>query len=144
MSISPFAKAAQKIWSRLLGEASWVNRFGDFGARERFGLIFRPNYLYGMLRAADVANYFGKKSIVVAEFGVAGGAGLLNMVSLAPLIERETGIEMRVVGFDTGAGLPPFQGYQNHPELWRPGDFTHARSRRAVAQTRWSRNNCLG
>src|SRR4029079_11037191 len=37
---------------------------------------------------------------------------------------RETGIQIDVVGFDSGAGLPPFQGYKNHPELWSPGDFT--------------------
>jgi hypothetical protein len=114
----------RKIWTRLLGEASWIRRYGDFRARERYGLISRPNYLYGMLRAADVARYFGKQRIIAAEFGVASGAGLLNMIELAQLIRRETGIQIDVVGFDTGAGLPPFEGYKNHPELWSPGDFT--------------------
>ena len=58
------------------------------------------------------------------EFGVASGAGLLNMISLAPIIEEETGIKFRIVGFDTGQGLPSIQGYKDHPELWRTGDFT--------------------
>ena len=57
------------------------------------------------------------------EFGVASGAGLLNMIELAPMIEKETGIQFRIVGFDTGQGLPSVQGYKDHPELWRTGDF---------------------
>jgi hypothetical protein len=107
----------------LLGDESWIKRYGNFRARERYGLISRANYLYGMLRAADLATYFGKKRVTVIEFGVASGAGLLNMVSLAPEIKKETGIELRIVGFDTGSGLPPVQGYKDHPEIWNPGDF---------------------
>ena len=45
------------------------------------------------------------------------------MVGLAPMIEKETGIDLRIVGFDTGQGLPSVHGYKDHPELWRPGDF---------------------
>jgi hypothetical protein len=113
----------QKISSRLLGEAYWVKRHGDFRTRERFGLIDRPNYTYGMLRAADFAKYFGHKCVTVVEFGVASGAGLLNMVALAPQITQETGIEFRIIGFDTGRGLPPVHGFKDHPELWNSGDF---------------------
>ena len=57
-------RLTRRIWTKLLGEASWIQRFGDFRARERYGLISRPNYLYGMLRAADVARYFGKQRII--------------------------------------------------------------------------------
>jgi hypothetical protein len=84
----------------------------------------RANYVYGMLRAADIAKYFGKTRVTVIEFGVASGQGLLNMVGVAPEIEKETGVELRIVGFDTGQGLPAIQGYKDHPELWNPGDFT--------------------
>jgi len=59
----------------------------------------------------------------VAEFGVASGAGLLNMISLGSAVEKETGIKLRIVGFDTGHGLPIVQDYKDHPELWNPGDF---------------------
>lgn len=76
-----------------------------------------------MLRAADVAKYCGKQSVTVIEFGVASGEGILNMIDLAPIIEKETGIEFRIVGFDTGQGLPSVQGYKDHPELWKIGDF---------------------
>jgi hypothetical protein len=80
--------------------------------------------MYGMLRAADVAKYFGKKNVTVVEFGIASGAGILNMVTLAPAIENETGVSLRIVGFDSGGGLPTIQGYKDHPELWNPGDFS--------------------
>jgi len=116
-------KLKRRVWTRAFGESSWVNHSGDFRAREQHGLITRANYLYGMLRAADIAAYSGKKSVTVVEFGVADGAGILNMIHLAPMIERETGIEIRIVGFDTGQGLPNVQGYKDHPELWRAGDF---------------------
>jgi hypothetical protein len=76
-----------------------------------------------MLRAADVAKYFGKRRVTVVEFGVASGAGLLNMIALAPAIEKETGIKLRIVGFDTGSGLPATHGYKDHPEIWNSGDF---------------------
>jgi hypothetical protein len=116
-------RAYRKIWVKLLGENSWFHHHGDFRTKERYGLIARPSYVYGMLRAADVARYAGKRHVTVVEFGVASGAGLLNMIKLAADIEKETGIEFRIVGFDTGHGLPSVQGYKDHPELCNPGDF---------------------
>jgi hypothetical protein len=112
-------RAYRKIWVKLLGDNSWVRHHGNFRAKEQYGLISRPNYLYGMLRAADVARYSGKKHVTVVEFGVASGAGLLNMINLASDVEKETGIRFRIVGFDTGRGLPLI----DHPELCNPGDF---------------------
>jgi hypothetical protein len=113
----------RKIWKQAFGEASWISRTGDFRTKEQYGLIGRPNYAYGMLRAADCAKYFGLTRVTAIEFGVASGAGLLNMCDLAEIIKAETGIGFRVVGFDTGAGLPSVQGYKDHPEIWNPGDF---------------------
>jgi hypothetical protein len=117
------AKLKRKVWNRVFGQASWVDRNGSFRERERFGLINRPNYAYGMLRAADCARYFGKTSVTVIEFGIASGAGMLTMVDLAELIQAESGIKFRIFGFDTGHGLPEVQGYKDHPEIWSPGDF---------------------
>lgn len=113
----------QKVWHRLLGERSWVARNGSWRERERFDLVQRPNYAYGLLRAADLALYFGHQAVTVCEFGVASGAGLLNMIELADAIGRETGVRFRTVGFDTGAGLPSVQGAKDHPEIWSGGDF---------------------
>jgi hypothetical protein len=76
-----------------------------------------------MLRAADLAVYFEKRTVTVLEFGVASGAGIMNMIKLADLIHAETGVTFEIVGFDTGAGLPSVQGYKDHPEVWNPGDF---------------------
>lgn len=113
----------RKIWRRLLGQQSWTKRAGTFREKELFGLIRRANYTYGMLRAADTASFFGKSAVTACEFGVATGLGLTNMADVAKLIQAETGIRFRVVGFDTGAGLPPPAGYKDHPELWSGGDF---------------------
>jgi hypothetical protein len=116
-------RAYRKIWVKLLDDSSWIRRHGDFRTQERYGLITRPNYLYGMLRAAVVARYSGKNQVTVVEFGVASGAGLLNMIRLASDLEKETGVKFRIVGFDTGRGLPSVQGYKDHPELCNAGDF---------------------
>jgi hypothetical protein len=123
VSSNLFSTLNRKVWTLLFGYPSWLDRYGDFRTRERYGRIRRSNYLYGMLRAADIAKYFGRKRVTVIEFGVASGAGILNMISLASLVEKETDVSLRIVGFDTGRGLPPVKGYKDHPELWNPGDF---------------------
>jgi len=46
------------------------------------------------------------------------------MISLADAIRAETGVELRIVGFDAGAGLPVIEGFRDHPELWSVGDFS--------------------
>ena len=112
-----------KIGRRLIGRRSWTNLTGDFRQKEAYGLIERPNYAYGLLRAADTARFFGLEAVTVCEFGVATGRGLLNMADVAAQITQVTGVRFRVVGFDTGAGLLPPTGVKDHPELWSQGDF---------------------
>ena len=116
-------RGARKVWTTLLGERSLVQRYGSLRDRERWGLVRRPNYAYGILRAADVATFFGQSAVTVCEFGVASGGGLLNMIEIADLVSRDTGVTVRVVGFDNGEGLPEPQGYKDHPEIWSGGDF---------------------
>jgi hypothetical protein len=116
-------RLGHRAWRRLFGSRSWARRAGSFREKESHGLIPRPNYAYGMLRAADTARFFGKSAVTACEFGVATGMGLTNMSELGRLIEAETGVKFRIVGFDTGAGLPPPAGYKDHPELWSGGDF---------------------
>lgn len=116
-------RIARQLWIMVLGEKSWILRTGDFRTRERHGLVHRANYAYGMLRAADNARYFGHDEVTVVEFGVASGAGLVNMSDVAKLIFEETGVRFRIYGFDTGAGLPAVTGYKDHPEIWNAGDF---------------------
>ncbi|MCA9710824.1 MAG: hypothetical protein KDK70_33590, partial [Myxococcales bacterium] len=111
-------------------------RTGSFREREVYGLVERPMYAYGMLRAADVARFFGHERVTVCEFGVATGRGLRNMIALAEQIEPLTGIRFDIVGFDTGEGLPKLQGYKDHPELWVEGDFAMTNRDELIASLR--------
>ena len=108
---------------RSLRDECW-RRLLNFRDVERRGLLERPTYAYGLLRAADIAKFFGYREVTVCEFGVAAGDGLLNMIELADRISSETEIRFRIVGFDTGNGLPPLNGgYKDHPEIWAAGDY---------------------
>jgi hypothetical protein len=100
-----------------------VNVFGGYRSKVTFDLVRRRHYAYSVLRAADLAHDQNLRSVTIAEFGVATGAGLLNLCKLAELTTAETGIEVRVMGFDTGRGLPPPIDYRDHPELFQEGDY---------------------
>jgi len=93
--------------------------------RALWELSKRPAYLLGVLTAAEQALKQKVPEISVIEFGVAGGDGLVTLQSEAEAIERETGVGIKVYGFDAGPqGLPAFIGdYRDHPEAWQPGDF---------------------
>jgi hypothetical protein len=108
----------------LLVARVFIKIFGSTLQKERFGVLHRNYYAYGMVRAAKIAKNLGKDKVTVCEFGVAEGRGLLNMIHLAKQIGPAVGIKFRIVGFDSGQGLPALQGYKDHPELWVPGDFT--------------------
>lgn len=84
----------------------------------------RPNYLLGVLKAADQAREEKISKILAVEFGVAAGNGLLVLQDIAEAVERETGIVIEVVGFDSGSGLPavPFD-YRDHTDWWIPQDY---------------------
>ena len=87
------------------------------------GLVDRPHYAFGIRNAALEASALGYHSITAVEFGVAGGNGLLAMQDHALVIERLTGVHVRVVGFDSGSGLTESRDYRDLPHLWAPGDF---------------------
>ncbi len=84
----------------------------------------RPNYLIGVLKAADQAREESIPKILAVEFGVAAGNGLVALQDIAEDVERETGILVEVVGFDSGAGMPavPFD-YRDHTDWWIPQDY---------------------
>jgi hypothetical protein len=93
-------------------------------ARELWGLSPRPGYLLGLLNGADLARYQGVPEICALEFGVAGGQGLIALQSEAEAVEKETGVRIKVYGFDRGTGLPELTNdYRDHPDYWKPGDF---------------------
>lgn len=97
--------------------------FGSFRRKVDFDLVVRPQYAFPILRAADFALEWGYKTLTLVEFGVAAGAGLLNICNIARRVTKETGIEFRVVGFDTGQGMPPPIDYRDMPEYYHTGDF---------------------
>jgi hypothetical protein len=122
------------IWRRLFVErltepihlnimSMFVALFGTLRARIAFDLVIRPQHAFGLLRAADLARALGRDAVTVVEFGVAKGAGLLNMCEIAARITKATGVRFAIIGFDTGAGMPPPIDYRDHPEHYAAGDF---------------------
>ncbi|HEY7231042.1 MAG TPA: hypothetical protein VH558_11785 [Pseudolabrys sp.] len=100
-----------------------VAALGSYRAKVDFDLVVRQQYAFPILYAADMAIKYGLKSITLIEFGVANGAGLLNMCRIAERTRRATGIEFHVFGFDTGKGMPPAIDYRDLPEVFQEGDF---------------------
>jgi hypothetical protein len=96
---------------------------GTYRAKVDFDVVVRQQYAFPILYAADAAKQGGYKTVTIIEFGVAGGAGLLNMCRIAARTRAATGIEFRVVGFDTGKGMPAPIDYRDLPESFQAGDF---------------------
>jgi hypothetical protein len=100
-----------------------VALFGSYRAKVDFDLIVRQQYAFPILYAADAARRYGLKKIDVLEFGVASGAGLHNMCRIAERTHKATGISFRIVGFDSGKGMPAAIDYRDLPEAFQQGDF---------------------
>ena len=124
----------EHVWRRIAVErlteplhlnlvAAFVALFAPYRTKVAFDLILRQPYAYGVLRAADLAAAAGFGSVTVIECGVGAGTGLLNLGKVAARTRGATGIEVKVVGFDTGKGLPPPADYRDHPEMYQGGDF---------------------
>ena len=101
----------------------FVALFGDYRAKVAWDLVVRQQYAFPILYAADAAKKHGFRQVTVVELGVAGGAGLLNMCRIAERSRAATGIDIRVVGFDGGKGMPPAVDYRDLPEHFQEGDF---------------------
>lgn len=123
---------SRRVWERIFVErlteplhlniiSLVVAVFGTTRAKIAFDLLIRNQHAFGLLDAADRARLYGIKRITVIEFGVANGAGLLNICKLASRITRATGTEIDVVGFDSGSGMPEIRSYKDHPEAYQPG-----------------------
>lgn len=88
-----------------------------------FDAVRYPAYALGLQTACRYAQLAGARGFTAVEFGIAGGNGLRELAAYAGKISKRTGLEIHVVGFDTGMGLPPSSGYRDAPWLWRSGDF---------------------
>jgi hypothetical protein len=80
-------------------------------------------YSFGLASACQEAKALGLKRVSALEFGVAGGKGLLALARAARHCQKEFGIQVDVLGFDSGLGMPEDQGFQDAPYLWGKGDF---------------------
>ncbi len=110
-----------------------VALFGTFRLKVEFDLVVRQQHAFALLRAADYAVQNGIETITALEFGVANGAGLLNVSAIARSVSRATGVNFHIVGFDSGAGMPEPRDYRDHPEYYGTGDFPMDRGRLLAA-----------
>ena len=94
-----------------------------FELRAELDAVRRPQYAYGLIRAARQASALGIPRICAIEFGVAAGHGLLLIEKYARLVRRLTGVEIDVVGFDLETGLPAPADYRDMPYIWKKDFF---------------------
>jgi hypothetical protein len=87
------------------------------------GAVDRPHYAWCLYHGALLAKALGKKAITAIEFGVAGGNGLVCLCDYKRTVEKETGIEIRLVGFDAGSGLPSSSDPRDMLYSWPEGAF---------------------
>jgi hypothetical protein len=106
---------ARRLWVRF--------PFGSVDTRVRYDIWSRPHYAYGVYTAAQLAKRLDLSAISVLELGVAGGRGLLALADLAEVIGRHVGIEITVVGFDSGKGMPEPTDYRDLPHVWGKGFY---------------------
>lgn len=126
--------AQRGIWARIFRErltepphlnflSLLVWACGSYRAKIDYDLVVRQNNAYGILKASDFARSHNIRTVSLIEFGVASGAGLLNMARIAGNVTRATGVSFKLYGFDSGKGMPPARDYRDHPDLYQQGDF---------------------
>lgn len=105
-----------------------VALFGSIVRKIDYDLVPRQPYAFGLQQAFELAAEekakLDLKQLVLIEFGVASGAGLLNMAKIGARLAAHYGVPCRVIGFDTGDGMPLPIDYRDHPEKYLDGDFT--------------------
>lgn len=101
----------------------FVALFGSYKQKIEFDLVIRQQNAFCLFKAAEFAKSLGIQSVTAIEFGVAAGAGLLNICEISRNVTRETGVDFKIFGFDTGAGMPPPRDYRDQPEIFKEGHF---------------------
>ncbi len=96
---------------------------GSYRTRLHAGAVNRPHYGWCLYHAAVEARALGHKAMTVVELGVAGGNGLVCILEHRKEIERDLGIEMVIVGFDAGTGLPASDDPRDLLYCWPAGSF---------------------
>ena len=101
-------------------------RFNEFARQAKNGMFGRRTYALSLAHAVQQAICCDYKKITAIELGVASGAGLKDLCCVADHLQKAFEVEIEVIGFDTGEGLPKIEDYRDHPEIWRQGDFSMA------------------
>ena len=127
-----------RIWKRIYLERAgepllynlvsvFIALFGNIVQKIAYDLVPRQPYAFGLQQAFEFAQRereaLAIKRLVFIEFGVASGAGLLNICQIGERLSRHYGLPFRVLGFDTGGGLPEPVDYRDHPEKYLDGDY---------------------
>src|SRR5262245_40800280 len=93
----------KRLWYERLTEPVHLNLmsllvalFGSFRAKVEFDLIIRQQFAWSILRVADQARAQGVSKVSLAEFGVANGAGLMNMCRIAVSVSKATGVGFEI------------------------------------------------
>ena len=101
----------------------FVAAFGSFSQKVSFDLIVRQQNAYSLMQAAVFARWVGHRSVTAIEFGVASGAGLMNICRISEKVTRATGVEFKIFGFDSDAGLPDPRDYRDLPYVFAKGAY---------------------
>ena len=122
------------IWERIFVErlcepihlnliSIFIKLFGNLELKIKWDLIIRQHHAYGIFEAAKFAKKLNLKEITIIEFGVANGAGLINIQNICSKISKFLGINFRIYGFDNLTGLPTIETYKDHPDLYMSSDY---------------------
>jgi hypothetical protein len=106
---------ARALWRRF--------PIGSAHVRTKYDIWERPAYAFGVHSAASLARTLGIDRISVVEFGVARGDGLLALEQISAEVAAEVGVEINVIGFDSGKGQPKPVDYRDLPYLWDEGYY---------------------
>lgn len=91
--------------------------------RAYLGLVRKPQYAFGLLRAASLAAKLDIARISAVELGVAGGNGLVALEHHADEVAEVTGVAVDVIGFDTGEGLFAPADHRDMPYMFAAGNY---------------------
>lgn len=123
--ISTFLRAIVKEAPFRLGSRLCVKYLPfNIETKAKWDVVPRPQYLMGLVHAARQAKASKVDAMCAIEFGVAAGAGLLELERYALEVSNRFELRIDVVGFDMGSGLPKLcADYRDHPDLWARGDY---------------------
>ena len=122
------------IWNRIFVErlcepihlnliSVFIKLFGNLELKIKWDLIIRQHHAYGIFEAAKLAKKLNLKEITIIQFGVANGAGLINIQNICSKISKFLDIGFRIYGFDNLIGLPKIETYKDHPDLYMNSDY---------------------